>query len=268
MNFDECTLRLQELYNKIFQSENWHENYNNENYKTLKVEFNEVFLNLLNASVNEKECFSGSPLNLFKIEYEKFLKIEETKKIDFDENECIKSAFLYFCRLLSPNRNEIRKGDYYYISQLNDENYKLFCSILKKRIEYLEKLLFTKGIEVITHRPYPNDYRINYEFKKHINIMVENDNLQPLKPALENTLKWNGTQTEFIELVKALIENGNIKGTQTEIISKLSNVFNLEIKNPNKLINDLKLRNNNSETLFLGRLQKTLFDYITLEKKK
>ncbi len=88
------------------------------------------------------------------------------------------------------------------------------------------------------------------------------------EPAPENCLNWIGSQTEFIELIKALIENGNIKGTQIEIISKLSNVFNIEIKNPSKLINDLKLRNNESETLFLDKLKKSLFDYITLEKKK
>jgi hypothetical protein len=84
----------------------------------------------------------------------------------------------------------------------------------------------------------------------------------------ENTLNWSGSQTEFIELIKALIENKNIKGTQTEIISKLSNVFNIEIKNPNKLITDIKNRNNGSETLFLTKLQNTLFNYITRETKK
>jgi hypothetical protein len=83
-----------------------------------------------------------------------------------------------------------------------------------------------------------------------------------------NELKWHGTQTEFIELVKALIENGNIRGTQKVIINKLTSVFNIEINNPNKLINDLKKRNNDSETLFLDKLKKSLFDYITLEKKK
>jgi hypothetical protein len=85
---------------------------------------------------------------------------------------------------------------------------------------------------------------------------------------IDSTLNWNGTQTAFIELVKALIENGNIKGTQTEIISKLSNIFNIKINNEDKLINDLKIRNHGSETLFLDKLQKSLFDYITHEKKK
>lgn len=87
-------------------------------------------------------------------------------------------------------------------------------------------------------------------------------------PATENLLDWIGSQTEFIELIKALIENGNIKGTQTEIISKLSKVFNIDIKHPNKLITDIKKRNNGSETLFLDKLQKSLLDYITQEKKK
>ena len=92
--------------------------------------------------------------------------------------------------------------------------------------------------------------------------------IKKLNPKNENNLNWNGTQIEFIELVKALIENGNIKGTQTEIIKSLSNIFNFKINNENKTINDIKNRNNGSETLFLDKLKKTLFDYITLENKK
>jgi hypothetical protein len=92
--------------------------------------------------------------------------------------------------------------------------------------------------------------------------------IKKLNPRNENNLNWNGTQIEFIELVKALIENGNIKGTQTETIKSLSNIFNFKINNENKTINDIKNRNNGSETLFLDKLKKTLFDYITLENKK
>lgn len=87
-------------------------------------------------------------------------------------------------------------------------------------------------------------------------------------PATENLLNWKGSQTEFIELIKALIENGNLKGTQTEIINQLSKVFSIDIKHPSKLITDIKKRNNGSETLFLDKLQKSLLDYITQEKKK
>lgn len=100
------------------------------------------------------------------------------------------------------------------------------------------------------------------------NKIIEFLEIQKQNPKNENKLNWNGTQIEFIELVKALIENGNIKGTQTEIIKSLSNIFNFKINNENKVINDIKNRNNGSETLFLDKLKKTLFDYITLENKK
>lgn len=264
MNFDECAKRFVELRDKI-KSKEYSQNENNQ---TVILEFNKVFIDTIKTSIIEKKFFSSSPLELFIIEFTENLELFEKEEIDFDEKEYIKKIYLYQCDILSSHRHTNRETIYNYIAYLNDENYKLFRSIIRKRTEYLEKLLFKKGIEVVTTKPYGDLNRVNREFKKHINIMVENDNLKPIKPTTENTLKWNGTQTEFIELVKALIENGNVKGTQTEIINKLSNVFNIKINNENKLINDIKTRNNGSETLFIDRLQKSLFDYITLEKKK
>ena len=91
------------------------------------------------------------------------------------------------------------------------------------------------------------------------------------EPTTSNSLNWNGTQTEFIELAKALIENGNITGTgnQEDKINQLANLLNFKINNPYKLLNDIKnTRNDESETLFLDKLKRTFFNYITLEKKK
>lgn len=93
----------------------------------------------------------------------------------------------------------------------------------------------------------------------------------PTEPTTSNSLNWNGTQTEFIELTKALIENGNITGTgnQEDKIHQLANLLNFKINNPYKLLNDIKnTRNDESETLFLDKLKRTFFNYITLEKKK
>lgn len=81
-------------------------------------------------------------------------------------------------------------------------------------------------------------------------------------------VKFHGNQTEFIELIKALTENGNLKGMQKDNIETCSKFFDIEIKYPAKLINDFKIRNNGSETLFIDKIKKSLFDYITLEKKK
>jgi len=118
------------------------------------------------------------------------------------------------------------------------------------------------------------DFLDSFDYKKRdrsilsFTKIIEFLDIKKQDPKNENNLNWNGTQIEFIELVKALIENGNIKGTQTETIKSLSNIFNFKINNENKTINDIKNRNNGSETLFLDKLKKTLFDYITLENRK
>lgn len=267
MNFDECAKRFIELREKIKNKEYSQ----NENYDIVAKEFNKVFIDAINASVNEKRFFSSSPLDIFILEFKERLEVAEKREIDFDENEYIKKIYLYECGILSSNRHTYRETVYNYITDLNDENYKLFRSILKKRIEYLEKLLFKKGIEVITTKPYGDSPRVNREFKKHINTMIENDNLNSTKPTNKNTLKWTGEQTEFIELFKALILNGSITGTgnQLDKINQLASLLNFEINNPYKLLNDIKTtRNNGSETLFLDKLKKTFYDYITTEKIK
>jgi hypothetical protein len=220
MNFDKYTIRLQELYDNYF---------NNENYKTIKIEFNEVFLNLIKTSDIEKKYFSSSPLDVFIIDFNEKIKNLKINEIDFDENEYIKKEYLILFNLFfKPNRYNIRKDNYYYTTLLNDNNYNLHRSILKKRIEYLEKFLYRKGIETIIHRPYPNDERINVEFKKHINIMVENDNLRPI------------TFTPKGKPIKSLLLNGN----------------NLNIKDRYRILNKILNFDKIVHPLNIGELEK------------
>ncbi len=84
----------------------------------------------------------------------------------------------------------------------------------------------------------------------------------PTEQIQKTKFKTNITQTELVELVKALVENGTIEGTQKDIIKDFADFFGIEINNPNKLITDLKKRNNGSETLFLDKLKNSLMDYI------
>jgi hypothetical protein len=82
-------------------------------------------------------------------------------------------------------------------------------------------------------------------------------------------IKWNGSQTELIELIKALIENNSIKGqNQKNTIYLFSKFLKMDIKNPDKIIQDVKKRNNGSETLFLDKLKTTLYDYIQKESTR
>lgn len=84
----------------------------------------------------------------------------------------------------------------------------------------------------------------------------------------KSIIDWKGTQTEFIELVKALIESNTLAGKQKNIIEDLSIIFNIQIKNPDKLIQDIKNRNNGSETLFIDKLKSNLYNFITKEKTR
>ncbi|MFE3866940.1 RteC domain-containing protein [Flavobacterium sp. LS2P90] len=77
-------------------------------------------------------------------------------------------------------------------------------------------------------------------------------------------VKFHGSQTEFIELIKALTENGNLKGIQKDNIELCSKFFDIEIKNPDQTLTKLKSRNNGSETLFLDKLKISLRNHFTL----
>ncbi|SNB15548.1 conserved hypothetical protein [Flavobacterium psychrophilum] len=147
-----------------------------------------------------------------------------------------------------------------HIGTYENEGYDLLAFKFKKIIEFLEQ----KKYSIESKSPKKiSDFL--HDKKEILKLETETP---PTETAPTNSLNWNGTQTDFIELVKALVENGTIKGTQTEIIKSLSKVFNIKINNENKLINDIKTRNNGSETLFIDKLKKSLFDYITIEKKK
>jgi hypothetical protein len=82
-------------------------------------------------------------------------------------------------------------------------------------------------------------------------------------------VKFHGSQTEFIELIKALTENGNLKGIQKDNIEICSDFFGIEIKHPAKLISDINnTRNTGGETLFLDKLKKSLYNYIQQQNQK
>lgn len=98
-------------------------------------------------------------------------------------------------------------------------------------------------------------------------LEIENKSISIEKSSYAPT-QWHGTPTEFIELVKALIESNILKGKQKDIITNLSSVFGLKINNPDKLIQDIKNRNTGSETLFLDTLKTTLYDYFTKENRR
>ncbi|MDT0649755.1 RteC domain-containing protein [Autumnicola edwardsiae] len=114
-----------------------------------------------------------------------------------------------------------------------------------------------------------NEYRIQY-FKKELeefeDLKILENHKNPNKG--KSKIKWEGTQTQLIELIKALIENGSVSGTQKEVIQNISQFFDVEIKYPDKIIQDIKNRNNDNETIFINDLKTSLTNYITKENRR
>ena len=96
----------------------------------------------------------------------------------------------------------------------------------------------------------------NIKYKK-------NEQLQSNKTtSIVTQLKFKGNQTQLVELVKALVESEMIEGTQTNAIEQFSKFFDIEINNPNKLIQDIKGKNTDSTTAFLDLLKSNLIEYL------
>ena len=91
---------------------------------------------------------------------------------------------------------------------------------------------------------------------------LSNKSEQTKEVKTTSKIKWKGKQTELIELIKALIENGSIEGLQKDTITVFSEMLDIKINNPDKLIQDIKKRNNKSETIFLDKLKTSLINFI------
>ncbi|WP_282142617.1 RteC domain-containing protein [Cellulophaga baltica] len=152
--------------------------------------------------------------------------------------------------------------------------------LVENEIEFYEKLIadidsgkITEELgfnlhleELIEYKKYLNFFRDKLRLLELENESNPNPNKTSSNQTLETSMiKFNLSQTEIIELTKALIENGNIKGKQKDIINAFKVFFSVEINNPNKLITDIKKRNHGSETLFIDKLKSSLHNYITSE---
>ncbi|PQJ76967.1 RteC domain-containing protein [Polaribacter glomeratus] len=187
----------------------------------------------------------------------KFLRENET------ENE---QNFLTL--IITDLKEIIKEKDYY-----NNFTTKLSDDVLK---EIVIK-------ENPNHRFITNELFINSEIEKkriekelkqekylleNLNIKLNRlptKNLETKKTNINNykntNLKWFGTKSELIELFKALIENGNLKGNQEDIYKAVEQVFNIELKNIDQAITKFNTREN--DTKFLDTLKTTLSQYIT-----
>lgn len=70
-------------------------------------------------------------------------------------------------------------------------------------------------------------------------------------------MKWNGTQTDFIEVIKALLEAGLLQGEVKHTAQELGAFLGVEVAKPYQLLKFIKKRKK-STFVALERMQKAL----------
>lgn len=139
-------------------------------------------------------------------------------------------------------------------------------SLVCKNIDYSKTKKRNYLIDEALKLGYHLEFDFDHEYKTEC-FSLDKLNAKPKNALANSNIYWNANQTDFMELVKALIESEAIKdskekGKQKELTTQLSNLFNIKINNPDKLITDFNKRNNGKETKFIDSLKKHLFDFI------
>lgn len=174
----------------------------------------------------------------FEQNYEVLKSIYLNENIDVNEFDFLEYEFNYCNKILEELKKPV------YNIKIGDE--KRFAIILERSINKRCQFLNKKKKELL-----------NSEIDIQKNTKEDNTNIT-----------FDISQTELIELIKALIENGNIKGKQKEIVENFASFFNISVKYPSKLITDIKNRNIGSETLFIDKLKTSLLNYIQKENTR
>ena len=96
---------------------------------------------------------------------------------------------------------------------------------------------------------------------------VDKENSENHVEDLKSKLEWNATKTDFVEIVKALIENKAIRGgTQAEIFNILKDLFGLDFNEADPL-KSLKNKKD-KENFFTYKLNKQIHKWIEIRDEK
>lgn len=142
----------------------------------------------------------------------------------------------------------------------------------KRTFEIIENDLFNSGVrdgEIYKAWCVIAEYSPMFEdiwSKNNFRDELSKKEIQSVK--LDTNLQWYGTQTELIELTKALIENGNLKGKQEDIFNSIQKTFNKELNNIDQAITKFNSRSQETETKFIDKLKDTLSKYISTKLNK
>lgn len=214
------------------------------------TKFQDAFSNDYRIACQSKTFFYCCQLEAYKTQYPIMLS---DYKLQFPDAEVIS----FISQELKRHVNPIEQ--HYFYSLASEENRLNLNFSRTATLKFLGNEARKENFEVIFEDDFFND-SFSFELKA---MAINNTSFSNI-----TNIQWQGSQTDLIELIKSLIENGAVKGIQKDIINSFTSFFEIEIKNPDKLITDIKKRNIGSETLFIDKLKKSLYDYITKEKTR
>lgn len=179
--------------------------------------------------------------NCFNTDFENFKSIYNDANLEM----FVKENISYYTKCIENTE---------YIN-LNDGNYFIKTEFLGSNTidEILNKIKISQNeINEIKRKQF------NFSFQAILEFLNEKLNI---KENNTSYLQWYGTKSELIELTKALIENGNLKGKQENIFNAIQKVFNVELKNIDQGITKFTYRKG-SKTNFLDNLKNSFNNYI------
>jgi len=128
---------------------------------------------------------------------------------------------------------------------------KIFYSGMRKEDFLLEKMEAI-GYEYLLGTTDENGLLIPTAYQEYTYRKIKNFKSSNLALVLNIKMK----PTEFMELFKAIWENGRFPyKQQADALIHFSKLFNMDIKNPDIVLQNVKNRNIGSETLFLDKLK-------------
>jgi len=144
--------------------------------------------------------------------------------------------------------------EYHYRSPYSSELSWLYGLLYHNLETLVDNIRFTYPIESINNTG---------EQTENVDKVSSENHVDDLKPKLE----WNATKTDFVEIVKALIENKAIRGgTQAEIFNILKDLFGLDFNEADPL-KSLKNKKD-KENFFTYKLNEQIHKWIEIRDEK
>jgi len=229
-----------------------------------RIEFLRILNNLYEKSIEENYYWIFCSFKTYKETFKNRFNIYQSKFIDAELIDFIDYELLRNTPYESETKLRERKKH-------ENDLYKILRNDGRVKFEFiydskdLKHPIFNYN-DILEKLSQAHNKKIKYLTDMRQSLLNNDWSIKETQPiqTIKSNIKFKGTQTEFIELVKALIENNSIEGnSQKDIINKLSQFLNIDIKSQSQTISDLKDRQVGNETLFLDKLKSSLLDYIS-----